>query len=181
MMPTRFAALAGVLCLLVFAGMGEPETPNQPAATPLRTPASFADIAFIPGNWSSRRKDRYTQEVWTTPEHGSMLGMFRWFKHDGSVVVYELLTITEKNGSLELRITHTDGQLGPIANLPGVAVLEAVKKAPGSIVFGARENCGGLESITYKGTPGSLRIEVSFAPDGGKARPPLLFECTSNP
>ncbi len=49
-------------------------------------------------------------EVWSSAESGSMMGMYRHHK-DGKIVFYELMIITEEKGSLLLRIKHFDAQL----------------------------------------------------------------------
>jgi len=68
-------------------------------------PATLADMSWMIGNWTGKALGGVTEEVWTAPSGGVMLGMFRLTKND-KPVFYELVTLTEEGGSLIMRLKH---------------------------------------------------------------------------
>lgn len=69
--------------------------------------ASISELSWIQGSWQGEAFGGQTEEVWTAPSAGSMMGMFKLIS-DGEISFYELMTIVEKQGSLLLRIKHFD-------------------------------------------------------------------------
>ena len=72
--------------------------------------AKLSDLHWIVGTWKGKGLGGDNDEVWSSAESGSMMGMYRHHKA-GKIVFYELITITEEKGSLVLRIKHFDAQL----------------------------------------------------------------------
>jgi Domain of unknown function (DUF6265) len=73
-------------------------------------PATIADMAWLAGRWTGAALGGTSEEVWTPPAHGTMLGMYRLMR-DGKPVFYELLTVVEEGGSLLLRLKHFNPDL----------------------------------------------------------------------
>jgi hypothetical protein len=73
-------------------------------------PATIADMAWLAGRWTGKALGGDSEEIWSDPSAGSMMGMYR-FVRDGKTVFYELLTIVEENGSLMLRLKHFNPNL----------------------------------------------------------------------
>jgi len=69
-------------------------------------PATIADAAFLVGHWTGNGLGGTFEEVWTAPKQGVMVGMYRGLEADGAPRFYELLTIREQAGSVELRLRH---------------------------------------------------------------------------
>jgi hypothetical protein len=69
-------------------------------------PATIADAAFLVGHWSGEGLGGKFEEVWTAPKKGVMVGMYRGLKADETPSFYELLTIRETAGSIEVRLRH---------------------------------------------------------------------------
>jgi hypothetical protein len=67
--------------------------------------ATLADAAWLVGRWIGAGLGGQSEEVWLRPQGGSMLSTFREI-HDTQIVFYELVTISEENGSLTLSIKH---------------------------------------------------------------------------
>jgi len=67
--------------------------------------ASIKDLTWIEGSWTGEAFGGQTEEVWTAPSAGSMMGMFKLI-NEGEISFYELMTITESGNSLLLRIKH---------------------------------------------------------------------------
>ena len=102
------AALWIVSCLFAQAGhAAEMMTPNTSrlASGESSPRAAIESMAWIAGTWRGAAAGDESEETWGMPNAGSMLGMYRLTK-DAKPVFYELLALTEENGSLVLRIKH---------------------------------------------------------------------------
>jgi hypothetical protein len=72
--------------------------------------ATLSDFAWLAGHWTGPGLAGAAEETWTGPAGGSMLGMYRLVR-EGKVVFYEILTLTEKDGSVVLRLKHFNPDL----------------------------------------------------------------------
>jgi hypothetical protein len=73
-------------------------------------PATLADMAWLAGHWTGEALGGQSEEIWSEPAGGAMMGMYRLVR-DGKPVFYELLTIVEEKGSLMLRLKHFNPDL----------------------------------------------------------------------
>jgi len=73
-------------------------------------PAKIHDIAWIAGHWHGEAFGGIAEEIWSLPNNGTMMGMYRLIK-ENKVLFYEFLTIIEENGSLLLRLKHFNPDL----------------------------------------------------------------------
>jgi hypothetical protein len=71
---------------------------NPPAAT-------LADASMLVGSWTGTAFGGTHEEVWNPPSAGSMVGLFK-LMHDGEVSMYEILLLTEEEGTLNLKVKH---------------------------------------------------------------------------
>ena len=72
--------------------------------------ASLNVISWIQGSWTGEAFGGIVEEVWTPPLGGSMMCAFK-LVNDDKVSFYELVTITEENNTLMLRLKHFHGNL----------------------------------------------------------------------
>ncbi|HVS33894.1 MAG TPA: DUF6265 family protein [Thermoanaerobaculia bacterium] len=72
-------------------------------ATPPK--ASVADMAWLAGRWTGDGLGGRTEEVWSAPDGGVMLGTFRLIRND-KPVFYEFLTLSESERGLVMRLKH---------------------------------------------------------------------------
>ena len=72
-----------------------------------RPRATIADVAWLEGAWAGEGLGGTFDEVWTAPAGGAMAGFFRLVR-DGQPVFYEILTVLEHDGSLEMRLKHVN-------------------------------------------------------------------------
>lgn len=72
--------------------------------------AKLSDISWIAGHWKGEALGGVTEEIWTEPLGGSIMGCFRVIK-DGKTIFYELETITEEDETLILRLKHFSPKL----------------------------------------------------------------------
>lgn len=68
-------------------------------------PATISQVAWIAGHWQGEAFGGITEEIWSPPLGNSMMGVFRLIS-EGKVGFYEIVTITEENNSLMLRLKH---------------------------------------------------------------------------
>lgn len=73
-------------------------------------PATLADMAWLTGRWVGDALGGVSEEIWSEPRAGAMMGMYRLVR-DGKTIFYELLTIVEEKGSLTLRLKHFNADL----------------------------------------------------------------------
>lgn len=72
-----------------------------------RPAATIADMAWLTGTWEGEGLGGTFDEVWTAPAGGAMAGLFRLVR-GGAPVFYEILTVLEHEGSLEMRLKHVN-------------------------------------------------------------------------
>ncbi|MEL6533817.1 MAG: DUF6265 family protein [Bacteroidota bacterium] len=72
--------------------------------------ASIDDVAWIAGHWMGEKWGGQVEEIWAPPIGDAMMGSFR-FVSENKAVFYELLTITETEGTLLLQLKHFHGDL----------------------------------------------------------------------
>lgn len=68
-------------------------------------PATIADMAWLAGHWTGDGLGGTSEEIWSAPHNGVMMGMYRHIRND-LPVFYELLTLLEEQGSLIIRLKH---------------------------------------------------------------------------
>jgi hypothetical protein len=73
-------------------------------------PAAITDMAWLAGRWVGEALGGVSEEIWSEPSAGAMMGMYRLVR-DGKTIFYELLTIVEQDGSLMLRLKHFNADL----------------------------------------------------------------------
>jgi hypothetical protein len=101
-----------LVLLALFTGWSAAQAPETLTANTLKLaegaappPATIDDMAWLAGVWGGEGLGGDNEEIWSAPRNGVMMGMYRMLK-DGEPVFYELLTLSEVDGSLELRLKH---------------------------------------------------------------------------
>jgi hypothetical protein len=105
----RYLTTGGVIAFLVAAPVLAQDKITERtfklAAGAKPPAATLADMAWLAGHWTGEALGGVSEEIWSAPGAGAMMGMYRLIKN-GKPVFYELLTIVEENGSLALRLKH---------------------------------------------------------------------------
>lgn len=104
-MKTLFLLLGFLCCSQLYAQHTLQLDPDAP-----KPKASIEDVAWIAGHWKGEAFGGITEEIWSPPMGNSMMCVFRLVK-DGVVNFYEIVTITEEQGSLILRLKHFNADL----------------------------------------------------------------------
>lgn len=139
--------------------------------------ATIEAAAFLAGDWSAERDGGFTQEVWSAPMGDNIMGMFRWVGEDGSAALFELLTITEEDGTLVLRLRHQDalGRTWEPVDLPMTLhlVSHEGRDSGGLLRFEDTSESCDLAACQYEIRGGALHLDVEFDDEG---RETLVFE-----
>jgi hypothetical protein len=99
------------LVIVVSAGLSaygqEKQTANtlKLSASDKGGKAQISDMAWLAGTWQGSGLGGVTEEVWSSPQGGIMMGMYRMLK-DGKPIFYEFLTLSESDGGLLMRLKH---------------------------------------------------------------------------
>lgn len=88
-------------CGTTFSACGQ----NQPKGTP-----KVQQLSWLAGHWQGEAFGGQCEEVWSAPEGPSMMGMFKLIK-ENKIVFYELMTISESQGALQLQLRHFNSDL----------------------------------------------------------------------
>lgn len=72
--------------------------------------ATLNEVSWISGHWLGDMMGNTIEEIWTEPMGGSMMGSFR-MAYEEEIKFYELMTITEENSTLMLKIKHFNADL----------------------------------------------------------------------
>ena len=67
--------------------------------------ASIADVEWLAGGWLGSGLGGISEEVWSKPQGGVMMGTYRLII-GGKPVFYERMWLTESEGSLVLKLKH---------------------------------------------------------------------------
>ena len=100
---------AAILIALLAVQPLTPNTFTAPEGTP-GARATIDDMAWFAGRWTGPGLGGETEETWSAPSGGTMMGMFRLVR-GGKVVFYEFLTLVEHEGTLVLKLKHFNPDL----------------------------------------------------------------------
>lgn len=76
------------------------------------SPPTIDALAWMAGSWQgSGIAGAPAHEVYSPPAAGQMVGHFRQLRPDGSVLFYELITLSVSEGKLRYRVKHFDPDL----------------------------------------------------------------------
>ena len=129
-----------LLIMLLASGAGQasvvPNTPNtvRLADGAARPAATVADLAWLTGAWTGEGLGGAVDEAWSAPAGGAMVGYFRLVR-DGAPVFYEILTILEREGSVEMRLKHVNADMTGWEEKNAFTTFRLAKLEPGTAWF----------------------------------------------
>ena len=135
--------------------------PSQP-----KPKATTRDIAWLRGAWEGPAFGGISEEIWSGPRAGTMMGVYRSVEN-GAVKFYEINSIVEVGESLEMRLKHFNADFTGWEEKDIVRSFPLIKILDGQLFF---------EGMTYVKN-GNDRITVYLAV-GGKEKPvrEVVFE-----
>lgn len=154
MSPGRRAtvAVAALLCAVQVRAQAPP-SPSVSPTTAAPVAARIAAVAFMAGHWVGDVDGALSEEVWTAPAGGSMLGMWRLVA-GGQARVLELLALSEEpDGGLALRLRHFDARLVAREDKDTPVELRLRRVSEGDVSF---------EGLGSDGTP----VRLDYRRDG---------------
>jgi hypothetical protein len=101
-------------------------TMNVPAA------GNLTALEWLAGSWRGSALGGTTDENWSKPIGGSMMCSFKLVKNN-AVSFYELITISEENGSLVKRLRHFNSDLSGWEEKP--LIFKLIKISPNRVYF----------------------------------------------
>jgi hypothetical protein len=120
-------------------------------------------VAWLAGRWQSAAGERVTsEEHWSAPAGGAMVGMFRLL-NGGRPGIYELLLLEEEADGVWMRLRHFRPQM--VAQEEGPLLLKLASAAPDKLVFeNPKDNQP--KRITYALTGDELTATIETERDG---------------
>ena len=129
--------------------------------------ASIEEISWIAGNWHGEIWGGTFEEIWSKPSAGSMMASFKFIENE-KVKFYELMTISEHQGSLVLRLKHFGPQLKGWEEKDLSVSFKLVKLTGDTAYF---------EGYTYQRiSPNELHVYVMIDDKDGKQSTKLVFK-----
>lgn len=99
-----------------------------------RPAARVSDLAWMAGTWTGEGLGGQIDEVWSEPAGGAMVGYFRLVT-DGKPVFYEILTLLEVEGTVEMRLKHVNPDMTGWEEKDGFVTFRLVKLDPSGVAF----------------------------------------------
>jgi Domain of unknown function (DUF6265) len=96
--------------------------------------ADLSATSWVAGHWRGKAFGGITEEVWTSPLGGSMMGSFKLVV-DGKVNFYELITLSEVEGTLILKLKHFNANLTGWEEKDETVEFKLVKVTPNKVFF----------------------------------------------
>lgn len=126
--------------------------------------ATISDMAWLSGTWKGSGLGGVNEEIWSAPQGGIMMGMYRMLK-DGKPVFYEFLTLSESDGSLLMRLKHFHPNFVGWEEKDKTVDFRYIKKEGARIYFeGLTWELAGKDDLSIYlaigGKDGSVREEV---------------------
>jgi hypothetical protein len=91
------------------ADSAQADVSSTPAAG---KPAELADLGWLAGRWVGKWGPRTAEQIWTSPQSGLMLGAFRVFE-DNHTLLVEVFTLEQRADGVVLRFRHFTPDLVP--------------------------------------------------------------------
>jgi hypothetical protein len=165
-----------ILIMTAVLATGVGATPSQSGTTPntLKLPegaprpaARVADLAWLAGRWTGEGLGGRVEEAWSPPDGSAMVGYFRLVKDD-KPVFYEIMTLIEVDGSVELRLKHVNADMTGWEDKEKFVTFRLVRQDSSGAYF---------SGLTFRRV-GADSIEVYLAlrsPDGRVREEKFLF------
>ena len=155
MKRTRSAILAVFLVVAPVAALAAPT-------------ATLSDFGWLAGRWVDDSGGNVSEESWTAPSGDAMQGMWRYVT-EGKARIYEILTISEEDGGLVMRVRHFDPRLVAREEKGAPVVLKLVASGDRMGAFeGPEPNGPTVIRLTYA-SPSEGMLNVTLEKDGRKA------------
>lgn len=103
-------ALLFVLCEPAFTQTKSTENTLKLSEGEAGGKSTIEDMAWLAGAWTGEGLGGISEELWSRPAGGAMVGTYRLIK-DGKPVFYEICWIVEQEGTIAFRLKHFNADL----------------------------------------------------------------------
>jgi Domain of unknown function (DUF6265) len=157
-----------LLCGLLMMGPGVTSA-DQPKKS-----YTLKDVAWFAGQWKSPASEKLTsEEHWSEPAVGAMIGMFRLTNAE-KPLLYEFLMMDETPDGVTMRLRHFKTAMAEVEKEP--IRLKLTKASSTEAVFENPDN-EKPKRITYRlDQPNQISVVVETTRDGKSAAFTLKFE-----
>ena len=155
--------MCALLCVATVAGAQERQTEHTLKIGPgfKRPAATIADMEWLAGTWRGEGLGGQSEEIWSAPRGGVMMGMYRHLKGDAPVF-YEFLTLSESDGALVIRLKHFN---------PDLTGWEEREESVSFPLAAIRDGAYYFEGMTFvPGADGTLTIYLAIRGKDGQVR-----------
>jgi hypothetical protein len=128
------ALMAGLLIAPAYAAEKLTEHTIKLSTGEKSPPATLADMSWLAGHWTGEAFGGKTEELWTAPSGPNMAGIYRLVKGE-KTIFYEIMVVTEENGSLVFRLKHFNADLTGWEEKNEVRSFPLVAKREGAMHF----------------------------------------------
>ena len=176
---TTFAAPVLLTAAVIATGCAHQQHPDLNYS---QTESAVSPAVFMAGHWIHKDNGMVMEEIWFPPHaaDGSTAGILRWNAPDGSVRMYELMSLTPiadgpKAGSVAFQLRHFGGEMSPWASEVD-GPLRGIVDRPESnrLVIRGTERNGDVASITYERIGDALISTLRF--DETTGRDPIVID-----
>ncbi len=119
--------------------------------------AVLSDINWIQGHWKGEALGGQVEEIWSPPLGESMMGSFKLVQN-GKVKFYEIITISEFEQTLIMRLKHFDPELKGWEEKDETVDFKLVRLTPDKVFF---------DGLTFERvSENEINVYVRFESDG---------------
>ena len=154
-----------VLCIPGYAQIKNTENTLKLAEGQAGEKAVISDVAWLEGSWSGEGLGGISEEMWSSPSGGAMVGTYRLIK-GGKPVFYEMCWLLETQGTLVLRLKHFNPDLTGWEEKDKTVDFKFIKKDRNRTYF---------SGLTFERTSGKeLRIYLALRQKDGSLKEELF-------
>jgi Domain of unknown function (DUF6265) len=129
----RQASLTRASAMQKAPGFALAASQSKPSDSKAHTAPQLTDLAWLAGRWLGKWGPRTAEQTWMSPRAGLMLGTFRLYEDDQTLLI-ELFTLRQNQDGVELRFRHFTSKLVPWEK-SGPALLTLESTAPDRVIF----------------------------------------------
>jgi hypothetical protein len=154
-----------ILCIPAYAQIKNTENTLKRVEGQVGEKALIGDLAWLAGSWSGDGLGGISEEMWSPPVGGIMVGTYRLIK-GGRPVFYEMCWILENEGTLILRLKHFNPDLTGWEEKDKTVDFKFIKKDGNRAYF---------SGLTYERTSeNQLRIYLALRQKDGTVKEELF-------
>jgi hypothetical protein len=116
------------------------------------------DLDWLAGRWVGEMAGGGSEEIWSQPDSGSMMGMWRW-SQGGAPRLFEFMTIQDADEGPVLRLRHIEPSGRSWESQERPLELPLVRHGPREASFAGANRDGSALVLTYK-CPNPDRLTV---------------------